>query len=430
MKCEPGNPIVNCLFAKKPPPHAVKKEGKTGKGSGGRSSSMPPRAIVRQQSNSLILAADDDAHDDDHQPLMHDDEKNHETDQHDDDNRPLMQHDQPPQDHNAEKKTAKPQNHKAEKTEKAEKLDELKAKLTDVKWGNITEDKELYNAIKYRLGKVGLGGQWKSLHKTADDQGLAELLQELFRGKPGEIDPEYMKKMKRVERFEQETEEGGWIPWDKACAEEGGADLLKEIVEAGTVQARRNKKLPANSSIQWPRNLQIKFVEDRFKKGKKTTDETTQEQEATETDQQEMNADRVQVVGFRAAGEGVQPKNTQVEAEKREQEECRKAAQAHITKAHTAFDQFRRDARSVLDPAKEHRSTRGCVVIDDLEKLLEQVDSRGKALMACEALMKQGTIEAGMAGQCGAHATEMAAMVREGRKMLSGLRNLMSLSKR
>ena len=46
-----------------------------------------------------------------------------------------------------------------------------------------------------------------------------------------------------------------------------GADLLLEIVEAGTVQAMRNKKLPATPSIMWPRNLQIRLVEDRFKKG-------------------------------------------------------------------------------------------------------------------------------------------------------------------
>eukprot|EP00974_Lingulodinium_polyedra_P076105 7369863-Lingulodinium_polyedra.AAC.1 len=69
---------------------------------------------------------------------------------------------------------------------------------------------------------------------------------------------------------------------------EGGEDLLKEMVAAGTAQTKRNPKLPATSSVPWPHNLVCKYVEQRFSKKTKYVQRATEKQEVEDM-QEEKN---------------------------------------------------------------------------------------------------------------------------------------------
>ena len=70
--------------------------------------------------------------------------------------------------------------------QKADMLDGFQQRLAGCKWGNLIEVKKLYNQIKYRLARVPeYQAHFKDLQKATDDAGLADLLRELFAGKPG-----------------------------------------------------------------------------------------------------------------------------------------------------------------------------------------------------------------------------------------------------
>ena len=62
-----------------------------------------------------------------------------------------------------------------------------------------------------------------------------------------------MAKLREINTENVEGTEGKWVPWSIAAQKEGGEDLLKEMVDAGTVVCRRNPKLPASSKIPWPK---------------------------------------------------------------------------------------------------------------------------------------------------------------------------------
>ena len=83
------------------------------------------------------------------------------------------------------------------------------------------------------------------------------------------MDDSYVAKLREIHTENVEGSEGSWIPWNVAADKEGGEDLLKEMVEAGTVICRRNPKLPATSKIPWPQNQQVQHIVETFSRKKR-----------------------------------------------------------------------------------------------------------------------------------------------------------------
>ena len=83
------------------------------------------------------------------------------------------------------------------------------------------------------------------------------------------MEENYVAKLKQIHTENVEGSEGSWIPWTVAAEKEGGEDLLKEMVEAGTVICRRNPKLPAASKIPWPQNQQVQHIVETFSRKKR-----------------------------------------------------------------------------------------------------------------------------------------------------------------
>ena len=90
------------------------------------------------------------------------------------------------------------------------------------------------------------------------------------------MDESYIAKLREIHTENVDGTEGSWVPWNVAAEKEGGEELLKEMVDAGTVLCRRNPKLPATSKIPWPLNQQIQHIVETFsnKKRKVTTEST------------------------------------------------------------------------------------------------------------------------------------------------------------
>ena len=98
------------------------------------------------------------------------------------------------------------------------------------------------------------------------------------------MDESYIAKLREIHTENVEGTEGSWVPWNVAAEKEGGEDLLKEMVEAGTVLARRNKKLPATTKIPWPQNQEVQHIVETFSRKKRRVESECKEDGAGEVD--------------------------------------------------------------------------------------------------------------------------------------------------
>ena len=87
----------------------------------------------------------------------------------------------------------------------------------------------------------------------------------------------YVAKPREIHNENVEGTEGSWVPWKVAAEKEGGEELLKEMVEAGTVVCRRNPKLPATTKIPWPQNQEVQHIVETFSRKKRKVESECKE---------------------------------------------------------------------------------------------------------------------------------------------------------
>ena len=98
-----------------------------------------------------------------------------------------------------------------------------------------------------------------------------------------------MEKLRTIVSEDESGTQGSWEPWAVASVREGGEELLKEMVTAGTVIARRNPKLPPSSQIPYPLNMEVKVVKEVFSKKQKTSTIDKANEAGDTTDMSEFN---------------------------------------------------------------------------------------------------------------------------------------------
>ena len=98
------------------------------------------------------------------------------------------------------------------------------------------------------------------------------------------MEESYVAKLREIHTENVEGTEGSWVPWKVAAEKEGGEDLLKEMVEAGTVLCRRNPKLPATTKIPWPQNQEVQHIVETFSRKKRRVESRSKEDGAGEVD--------------------------------------------------------------------------------------------------------------------------------------------------
>ena len=91
------------------------------------------------------------------------------------------------------------------------------------------------------------------------------------------MEENYVAKLKEIHTENVEGSECSWLPWTVAAEKEGGEDLLKEMVEAGTVLCRRNPQLPAATNIPWPQNQEVQHLVESFSRKKRRVETESNE---------------------------------------------------------------------------------------------------------------------------------------------------------
>lgn len=221
-------------------------------------------------------------------------------------------------------------------------------------------------------------------------------------------------KKRMISDVTEEADEKEWIPWHLAETREGH-DVLLEQVKSKTVESRRHTKLPADSSIPWPQNLQIRYIREWEKKSRSTTEDT----ESKVEDQSEeagndfdtmwqgrklnmvpesratWNTSSQQGASLHSGGgssvsnslpEGMAPMLAPPSAD-----EIRdRAVVQHIRKAHNAWDRSRREFSSTILRSSECVNTKGCKFEADLNTIIAEGNMADDDLVKLEQKFLSG----------------------------------------
>ena len=112
---------------------------------------------------------------------------------------------------------------------------------------------------------------------------LQEFVQAILESKAGKVDKKLMQNMKEITNVEEHGEEAEWISWHAAKQKETES-ALQNMVLSKTILSRQHPKLPPDSKLEWPENLQVKFTKEVVSKKtlRKTREAHVEMEEARE----------------------------------------------------------------------------------------------------------------------------------------------------
>ena len=110
----------------------------------------------------------------------------------------------------------------------------------------LSQDKGKYKKFQYRykIAPKEVKEAWSQLQKERNLEEIQKSMEEVVQTK-GKYTSSFLTKCKITKFEEMEGEEGG----RKRQKRKGRSDILQEMLNAKTIEIRRNPKLPASSSI-------------------------------------------------------------------------------------------------------------------------------------------------------------------------------------
>ena len=298
----------------------------------------------------------------------------------------------------------------------------------------LSSDKQRYNKFNYRLrgSNLEVKAHYQSLVQAKDSAAIEEFVNDLIEMGPNLPTDYIARKRKVVEEKEHETAEE-WQSW-KTASEAEGEDALLEMVTAGTVESRKNPKLPANSKIQYPMNLQVRYKREIEYKRSKTSDEKELKEHETVTaasheafikermaksitsslghssDQSSVRSvDDGSSAGQSAAAPAGDPRV--------------KVAIGAIRKWHGSWDRAGREFGALVKKSSEHQNTQGCKFENDLKDIIQDGDKIDKKLVDLEAKFLTGADFTDDDIKAGAEQTSLIKnKIKEGSRRASALR--------
>ena len=297
----------------------------------------------------------------------------------------------------------------------------------------ISSDKQRYNQFNYRIRTAheDVKAYYKELVAAKDSEGLEQFMNDVI-GMAGNIPGDFISRKRKTVDEDESEERAGWMSWAKA-AEIEGADVLLEMVQAGTVQSRRHPHLPASSKVQYPNNLQVRLVQQEEIKGKRTSDEDTlAERDAVDSHSHEnfvktFMATKVKNKHIAASSCGASSVASDAEdarSDKGGREDARsKIAVQAIRKWHSAWDRAHREYGALVARSADHPNTTGCKFERDLKDLCTEGEQLDKCLVALEEKYLRGVQFSNQELATGAETTAaMQAKIKEGGKKAAALR--------
>jgi hypothetical protein len=304
----------------------------------------------------------------------------------------------------------------------------------------ISTDKKNYNKFNYRLrgSSDEVKSYFKELSKSKDTEAMEKFMSE-FVSLGGKVPDDFISRKRKIVDEESVTELAGWIAWEEAAAKEGSEALLA-MVTAGTVDSRRHLKLPENSKIEFPKNLQIRFVSETTAKKKATVNEKTlnehedvtpechedfvKEFAMSKINNKRLGMQSASSVVSDTASEGVPPSEAGNPPTAKEKEDPRsKVAVQAMRKWHSAWDRNHREFAALIEKSMEHLNTKGCKFEKDLQVICDECSLVDKVLVQLEQKFLQGLPFTDDDIKLGAAQTaEMQSKIKEGSKKAAALR--------
>ena len=224
--------------------------------------------------------------------------------------------------------------------------------------------------------------------------------------KAADVPLDFINECKTLTEEDEEGTDGAWVSWKVASEKEGGDDVLQEMVSAGTVRARKNPKLPKDSKIPYPRNMQIAFVQEVWssrKRIKKTTSTNAKsDKNKNEFDAEFARQNKAQgshpiqpIVGEdggqQLSAQHAKPEDPDEKKKKAGERPARdKVTVAGVRKAHNSCDREMRLVMAVLSNSKKNRRTRESQIETEVAEWLDAAKNMDDGLVALEQQFLQG----------------------------------------
>ena len=124
------------------------------------------------------------------------------------------------------------------------------------------DDMTLYQKFYYRVNKRDdIKQQWLKLIR-ADEATQRKYVAEIVVLKASQMAPEMLHRHKSLEDVQTQRAEVTWMTFKKA-ADADGHQYIMECIRAGSILARKNKKLPEDTEIKYPFDQEVRYVEEK-----------------------------------------------------------------------------------------------------------------------------------------------------------------------
>jgi len=298
---------------------------------------------------------------------------------------------------------------------------------------NPWDDKSTYNKLNHKLrgADPAVRQAWQDALRTRDVAQIESFMDTVMSHKRGGIPEDFVRKCKRVEKSEETSDDGGWLPW-KEVADKEGHDALMEMVTAGTVLTRRHPRLPTTSTIPYPANQQVRYVVERWKTTTKSSEHEDHvqpvagDQDAVSAHAKSVAAATAAIQSRRGGNASVQETaapSTQGAGPNATPSERDKTAVANVRKTHSLWDRGKREYTALISKSKACANTQGCKFELDLEGAIKEGIKLDASLMLYETKYMEGkAFTNDDVEKMSSLATKTVELIKESNKRAAALR--------
>jgi hypothetical protein len=126
--------------------------------------------------------------------------------------------------------------------------------LKEIVSGNKGRYNKFSNIAK---SKPSLKETYADIMKSKDFAKLDQFLDDVVSTK-GNLPADTFNRYRGIIKETGETNTAEWMPWVEITGKYGDDNVL-EMIQAGTLEAKKNPNLPANSKIAYPRNQLVRY---------------------------------------------------------------------------------------------------------------------------------------------------------------------------
>lgn len=301
----------------------------------------------------------------------------------------------------------------------------------------MAEDKNEYNKFKYRLNKVPqeIKDYYSGLldDKVKNTDEIQEVMDIVKLSHINGIPDDLVQRSRKIIDVSDSGVEGGWISWREALEFEDEDALLEMIAPGGSVLSRRSTKLPANTKIEWPRNLQVEYSRETFSKKQKTED--ARSSNAKDENQGTFHNEFSQLQAAAPFANMATPGQPQAPAPAVPEAKAApglperdKTTLLSLRKAHSQWDRSKRDYAALLVKSEAHPNTKGCKFATDLQNSIKTGDKFDSVLVATESHSLAGNIFTDSDIEKGVASTnQLVQLVKDSNQKTQALRTMLKV---